>query len=258
MPKALATEDLQVATVPVRNGYQNAVHLFTQKKGGVGKSTLAGWVAEYLKAKHGNVVCYDTDPSNQTLARLGALNVRSVSIIKRDEIDAGLFDPMIATIADEAGPFVVDTGSSSFHALWSYVVATELFDFLQEHDRPVVVHIPLAPKPDLEDTLAGFDEICRYSPARSVVAWMNERESPIELDGVNFLDLDTARKNKEKLLGVVVNSKQNYRLHREQVERMLIRHWTFEEAIYELDIRAKCYLFQVRKEIFEQLKQIGI
>ena len=49
MPKALATEDLQVATVPARNGYHNAVHLFTQKKGGVGKSTLAGWVAEYLK-----------------------------------------------------------------------------------------------------------------------------------------------------------------------------------------------------------------
>ena len=52
MPKALATEDLQAATIPARNDYQNAVHLFTQKKGGVGKSTLAGWVAEYLKAKH--------------------------------------------------------------------------------------------------------------------------------------------------------------------------------------------------------------
>ena len=76
------------------------------------------------------MVCYDTDPSNQTLTRLAALNVRTVNIIKRDEIDAGLFDPMIATIVEETGPFVVDTGSSSFHALWSYVVVTELFDYL--------------------------------------------------------------------------------------------------------------------------------
>jgi hypothetical protein len=86
----------------------------------------------------------------------------------------------------------------------------------------------------LEDTLAGFDEICRHCPVRSVIAWMNERESAIELDGVNFLDLDIAQRNRDKLLGVVVNSKQHYRLHREQVERMLIRRWTFEEAIYEL------------------------
>jgi len=257
MQKMVATEDIPLA-VPGRNIFQNAVHLFTQKKGGVGKSTLAGWLAEYLKSKHGNVICYDTDPSNQTLARLSALNVRTVNIIKRDEIDAGLLDPMIATIAEERGPFVVDTGSSSFHALWSYIVATELFQFLHDHDRPVVVHIPLAPKPDLEDTLAGFDDICRHCPPRSVIAWMNERESAIELDGVNFLDLDIAQRNREQLLGIVVNSKQRYRLHREQVERMLIRRWTFEEAIYELDVRAKCYLFQVRKEIFEQLEHIGI
>jgi hypothetical protein len=257
MPRAVATEDVRLAA-PGCNAFQSAVHLFTQKKGGVGKSTLAGWVAEYLKSKYGNVVCYDTDPSNQTLARLSALNVRTVNIIKRDEIDAGLFDPMIATIAEQDGPFVVDTGSSSFHALWSYIVATELFEFLHDHGRPVTVHIPLAPKPDFEDTLAGFDEICRHSPPHAVIAWMNERESPIELDGVNFLDLDVAHRNREKLLGIVVNSKQHYRLHREQVERMLIRHWTFEEAIYEFDIRSKCYLFQVRKEIFEQLEQIGI
>jgi hypothetical protein len=257
MPRSTAAIE-NASAAATHNMFQNAVHLFTQKKGGVGKSTLAGWVAEYLKSKHGNVVCYDTDPSNQTLARLEGLNVRTVNIIKRDEIDAGLFDPMIATIAEEEGPFVVDTGSSSFHSLWSYIVATELFQFLYDQDRHVIVHIPLAPKPDLEDTLAGFDEICRHCPPLSVIAWMNERESAIELEGVNFLDLDIAQKNKEKLLGVVVNSKQHYRLHREQVERMLIRHWTFEEAIYELDVRAKCYLHQVRKEIFEQLEQIGI
>jgi energy-coupling factor transporter ATP-binding protein EcfA2 len=257
MPKTLAANELSLATSE-RAVFQNAVHFFTQKKGGVGKSTLAGWVAEYLKSKYGNVICFDTDPSNQTLARLNALNVRTVNIIKRDEIDAGLFDPIMTNIAEENGPFVVDTGSSSFHALWNYIVATELFEFLRDHHRAVIVHIPLAPKPDLEDTLTGFDEICRHCPPRSVIAWMNERESSIELDGVHFLELDIAQKNKDKLLGVVVNSKQHYRLHREQVERMLIRHWTFEQAIYELDLRAKCYLFQVRKEIFEQLEQIGI
>ena len=53
MPKALARDDIQVAAVPALSSYQNAVHLFTQKKGGVGKSTLAGWVAEYLKTSTG-------------------------------------------------------------------------------------------------------------------------------------------------------------------------------------------------------------
>jgi hypothetical protein len=124
---------------------RNAAHLFTQKKGGVGKSTLAGWVAEYLKVKHGNCICYDTDPSNQTLTRLAALDVKAVNIIKRNEIDAGLFDPVMAEIVSRQGLFVVDTGSSSFHSLSSYIVSTELFQFLEDNGRPVVVHIPLAP-----------------------------------------------------------------------------------------------------------------
>jgi predicted solute-binding protein len=40
MPKTLATGDIQVAAVPATNGYQNAFHLFTQKKGGVGIARL--------------------------------------------------------------------------------------------------------------------------------------------------------------------------------------------------------------------------
>jgi hypothetical protein len=87
---------------------------------------------------------------------------------------------------------------------------------------------------------------------------MNERENAIELDGISFLGLEIAQTNRDKLLGVIVNTKQQYRLHREQIEAMLISRWTFGRAIEQVDVRAKCYLFQVRKEIFEQLEGLGL
>lgn len=236
----------------------NAFHLVTQKKGGVGKSVTAGWVTEYLKQKHGTVLAFDTDPSNQTFARFKALQVRSVEILEKDEIQAGLFDPMIETAIQETGPALVDTGSSSFYSLWNYIIKNDLFSFLSEQGRPVVIHIPLAPKPDLEDTLEGFDHICRHAPSRSVVVWINERENAISLGGKSFFDLDVAAKNEDKLLGVVVNSKQQYELHRLAVGTMLTNHWTFAEACSQLDTLARLRLRQVQKEIFEQLEQLGL
>ena len=243
---------------PKPRDLRNAVHLVTQKKGGVGKSAVAQMTAEFLGQSHGRAVCYDTDPSQPTFARVGRLNVRTVPILKNDEIDPMLINPMLNEIMGQDGPFVVDTGSSSYHALWNYIVGAGLFDLLGENDRPIVVHVPLAPQPDLEDTLSGFDEIAKHCPDRSIVVWLNEREHPIEVAGADFLDLKVAERNETKILSVILNKKQRHRWNRQYVGDMLKSHSTFEQALETSDTITRSYLSQVRREIFEQLEGAGL
>jgi ABC-type dipeptide/oligopeptide/nickel transport system ATPase subunit len=257
MPKTVTIiENNPVATA---NRLRDAVHIVTQKKGGVGKSTVARILAEYLKQVHGQCHCFDTDPSQPTFQRVGGLNVKRVQLLTNDEIDPMLINPMLETIIGENGPFVIDTGSSSYHSLWSYIMGAELFELLGAKDRPVVIHVPLAPKPDLEDTLIGFDEIAQHSPARSVVVWLNQRETPIEIPGgQDFTDLEVAVRNADKLLALIVASRQKHRWNRQYVGEMIEKRQTFQEAIEGQSTITRSYLQRVREEIFTQLQEAGL
>ena len=50
------------------------IHFVLQGKGGVGKSFISAILAQFI-AKNSEVMCYDTDPVNQTFAAFKALNV---------------------------------------------------------------------------------------------------------------------------------------------------------------------------------------
>lgn len=62
------------------------IHLVMQGKGGVGKSLLAFYIAQYVKEKTGKCLVFDTDPLNQTLARTAALEAKVVRILADDHI----------------------------------------------------------------------------------------------------------------------------------------------------------------------------
>ena len=51
------------------------VHFIAQGKGGVGKSTIASFLGDYLKAKASGeqLHCFDTDPVNPSFSRFSAL-----------------------------------------------------------------------------------------------------------------------------------------------------------------------------------------
>jgi CO dehydrogenase nickel-insertion accessory protein CooC1 len=49
------------------------IHLVMQGKGGIGKSLLAFYIAQYVREKTGKCLVFDTDPLNATLARTSAL-----------------------------------------------------------------------------------------------------------------------------------------------------------------------------------------
>lgn len=233
------------------------VHLVSQVKGGVGKSVVASWTAQYLKESGRNPQCFDADPGNRTFSRFEGLGVEPVELMRDGDVDPGMYDVLVERILTEPGPFVIDTGSSTFTSLWNYIDKNSLFEILNKRQVKVYIHVPVAAEPDLVDTLDGFRRISSLSPERSVILWLNQRSRRIEHGGINVLDLDIVKQQSPKIYSVVANSRQVYGLYEKAVSTMLRQNGTFDHAdgLNSMDIER---LQQVRDEVYGQLRETGI
>ena len=61
-----------------------AIHLILQGKGGVGKSVIATWLAEFLIGRGCHVRCIDGDPVNRSLSQYKAFRAESLDLVNED------------------------------------------------------------------------------------------------------------------------------------------------------------------------------
>jgi CO dehydrogenase nickel-insertion accessory protein CooC1 len=64
---------------------RGAIHLVMQGKGGVGKTLVSTWLAEYLLTRRKEVRCIDGDPVNRSLAQYAALNADKLDLVNSTE-----------------------------------------------------------------------------------------------------------------------------------------------------------------------------
>ncbi len=69
-----------------------SIHLILQGKGGVGKSMIAAFIAQYKLGKGKLPLCLDTDPVNASFEAYKSLKVSRLSILQHEEIDPRRFD----------------------------------------------------------------------------------------------------------------------------------------------------------------------
>src|SRR5665213_132367 len=62
------------------------IHLILQGKGGIGKSVVASWLAEFLIGRGQPVCCIDGDPVNRSLGQYKALPVENLDLVNRDGV----------------------------------------------------------------------------------------------------------------------------------------------------------------------------
>ena len=106
---------------------ERAVHFVLQGKGGVGKSVVASWLAEFLIQRGKPVRCIDGDPVNRSFAQYKALAAESFELTN----DAGLierwrYDALVERFATTDAVYVLDTGATTFLPLWGYIVESEM------------------------------------------------------------------------------------------------------------------------------------
>lgn len=242
------------------NGQATSVHLLLQGKGGVGKSLIASVLSQYFASKERALHAVDADPINQTLAEYRGLRVEPLNLLKDGNVDQRAFDTLMERILTQIGTFVVDTGASTFIPLWHYLLENKALDVLVGSGRQVFVHTVITGGQALGDTLNGFDQLAETTAQRNLVVWLNEYFGEVKQEGASFPDMAVYQARREKVHGVVAIVRRNADTFGKDVEEMISRKMTFDEAVNgaEFTIMAKQRLRLIQRDLFEQLDAIGL
>jgi hypothetical protein len=244
------------------NGAGGAVvHLVLQGKGGIGKSVIASWLAEYLLKRGENVRCIDGDPVNRSLTQYKSLNAEKLDLINEEGLIVRMrYDALLERFASEHGAFVVDSGSTAFLPLWSYIVETEVVRVLREAGRKLYVHCVVSGGEMLSDSLLGFDTLAKSTPDRNVVVWVNEYFGPVARDGKTFDQMNVFQKHADKVLGSIGIPQRSPDTFGATVLLMREKKLTFDEAMdsNQFMLAQKSRLHIVRRDLYEQLDKLEL
>lgn len=239
---------------------RTSIHMALQGKGGVGKSLISAILSQYLSSKGQDVCGIDVDPVNQPFSEYQGLRVECLNLLREGSIDQREFDLLMERFLKEVGTFVVDTGASTFIPLWHYILENHALDHLRQKGKRVFIHSVITGGQSLNDTLSGFEALAETMREKNIVVWLNEYFGPVLQDGAAFADMPVCKKHANKLHGSVAITRRTEDTFGRDMEEMISRKLTFEEAVKSTDftIMTKQRLLVVQRDLFEQLDRIGL
>lgn len=129
-------------------------------------------------------------------------------------------------------------------------------DLLAASRRQLVIHTVVTGGQAIMDTLTGFDQLARQLPeSAQMVVWLNEYFGDIVADGKNFEEMKTYQFNKHLVKGLVKIKRYTGETFGKDMEMMLDRKLTFDEAVSSPDfgLMAKQRLTMMKRDIFNQI-----
>ena len=237
---------------------QPTVHLILQGKGGIGKSVVASWLAEFLISRGQPVRCMDGDPVNRSLGQYKALAAEKLELVNQEGLfQRARYDALVERFMAEDAVFLVDSGATAFLPFWSYIAETDLANVLRQAGRRVFIHVPISGGEMLNDTLLGLKTLAESATDRSLILWINEYFGPVARDGKTINQMQVYLDHQEKVLASVGIPQRSPDTYGETIRLMREKKLTFEEAIVspEFMLVQKSRLYRVRRDLFEQLEQ---
>lgn len=238
-----------------------SIHLILQGKGGVGKSMIAAFIAQYKLGKGKLPLCLDTDPVNASFEAYKSLKVSRLSILQHEEIDPRRFDQLIEQIAKAKTDVIIDNGASSFVPLSAYVLSNHVPTLLRDMGHQLIVHTVVTGGQALLDTLTGMTQLIRQFPAEvPFVVWLNPYWGPIELEGKSFEQMKAYREHKDRISAIIPLPDLKKETFGRDLSDMLQNHLTFDEAMASstLTIMARQRLSIIKKQLFEQFSAVPV
>jgi hypothetical protein len=245
---------------------QPTVHLVLQGKGGVGKSLVASWLAEFLISRGQQVRCIDGDPVNRSLGQYKFFAAEKIDLLDQSGVvDRSRYDGLMDKFFSEDAVFVVDSGATAFLPFWTYLVEADAVRMLREAGRRVYIHVPISAGEMLNDTLLGFKTLAASATERTLVVWVNEYFGRVEREGKTFDQMQVYLDNQDKVLASVGLRQRNIDTFGDDIRIMRENKLTFGEAIGTKDdelsrkpgfsLMMRHRLGMIRKDLFEQLEQ---
>jgi hypothetical protein len=233
------------------------VHIVLQGKGGIGKTLVASFVAQYLKEHDRGPACFDTDPVNGSLTAFEALNAKPVKLLNEDAINVKGVDQLVENILNADSDVVVDNGAASFLPFSRYMIENGIAELIESSGKQVVVHAIIVGGGNAMDTARGLDAVLsQFPPSVRVVVWINEFFGAVEVNGRTFEQTPLYENGKDRIDGIVTLKRQNQLTFGSDVSEMLERRLTFAEALADtatfLTVPRQ-RLTMMRRDIWEQL-----
>ncbi len=247
----MATKNTNETAVPT-------IHLILQGKGGIGKSVVASWLAEFLMSRGQPVRCIDGDPVNRSLGQYKSLAVEKLDLVSQDGVlIRSRYDVLTERFLKDEAVFVVDSGATAFLPFWTYIVESNLITLLRDAGRRVYVHIPIGGGEMLNDSLLGFRTLADTAAEKSLVVWINEFFGPVARDGKTFDQMQVYIENREKVLTSVGIPRRSPDTFGISIQLMREAKLMFEEAIGAagFGFMDRHRLAMVRTDLFAQLEQ---
>lgn len=237
------------------------VHFILQGKGGVGKSFISVILAQFFKSQGHKIVCFDTDPVNQTFSRFNDLDVAHLPLLVdgQSKINERNFDPLMEVVLNAADPchFIIDNGASTFIPLCNYIRENDVIPFLDMNDIDVCVHTIITGGQALKDTLEGLKSILEQLNVNTVSVWLNPFFGDIFIGEKSFIETDFYNKNRDKIKIVINMEQYNPDTFGQDIRSMMSQHLTFDQvqASKHYHIMAKQRIRQMNRAIFSELER---
>ena len=209
------------------------IHFILQGKGGVGKSMVASFLYQSLRHFGKDVIAYDTDPVNATLAAFKEFNVTTLAIMRDGNIDARKFDALLEALvtAPEGSHVIVDNGASSFIALGAYLQENDVLSLLADAGHTVFFHSIITGGQALGDTIQGLARMALGFPTSPIVVWLNPFFGEIAIDGKGFEDFKIYKDYSSQFHALIELPLGNKALIGKDLEELFAKRQSFEAGI---------------------------
>jgi len=236
---------------------KNSVHFVLQGKGGIGKTLVSTFIAQYINDRNpGTLKTFDTDQENATLAAYKGLNVTPIDVMNEDRtINRKMFDKMMLDILATDENIVIDNGANTFSPLMSYLMENQFIDLLQDSGKDVYIHSIIGGGDNLKDTVSGFASLAKQTSCPMIV-WLNENASWGGTD--NFIDSDVFIKNSENVRGIVLLQGRNSDTFGDDIKRMQKARLTLNEIMENSDFNVleRSRLNSVFRDVYKKLDAV--
>ncbi len=237
------------------------IHMVLQGKGGVGKSMIASFIAQYKLSKGHRPLCVDTDPVNASFQAYKSLKVQHLQIMKGEDIDPRSFDQLVEQVAKAKEDVMIDNGASSFVPLSAYLITNQVPALLRDMGHHLVVHTVVTGGQALSDTVHGFAQLVKQFPAEvQFVVWLNPYWGPIEHEGKPFEHMKAYLVHKDRVSAIIRLPHLKEETFGRDLSDMLQHHLTFDEALASstMTIMARQRLSIIKKQLFEQFAAVPV
>ena len=211
------------------------VHFIMQAKGGVGKSFIAIILAQYLIEKKGSMSLFDTDPSNQTFFETSALNVRYIDLMSKNnyQVDIAKFDLMYSLILSAPNDVLIDSGSSSYIQLFSYLTADFAASMMMDDAIEMIVHVPVIGGESREVCFEKLYELVKALPDAKFVLWLNNYPTSVfkEVDDDCLEKEKYFIRSKDRLSAIVSMPEFNEGTFGYALKQLMDNHKLFNEVL---------------------------